>query len=87
MFFLPHDQNSSHGPLFLFEFGTFICCVGAIYVCLGKVYIRPHDWRNSNRGGWIYRKKEPSRFWRSLGWYFIPGLALIGLYFCLVGGH
>ena len=63
MFVLQRDLNSSHDSfVFLLEFGIFFCCIGAIYACLGRVYIRPNGWRNSNRGGWIYRKSEPNDF-------------------------
>ena len=43
---------------------------------MGKAWIRG--------GGWIYRAREPKRFWCYVAMYFLGGVGMIGYYFYLV---
>lgn len=60
----------------LFDFGMFLLLLGLVYTYLGKVGLRG--------GGWIYRAKEPRRYWRAVTTYYIVGVLLIGLFLCEV---
>lgn len=59
-------------PYTLFDFGMFLLFLVVLYTYLGKVGLRG--------GGWIYRAKEPGRYWRAVAACFLSGVFLIGLF-------
>jgi hypothetical protein len=56
----------SHGPLI---FGVGLLLYGLVYTCMGESYERFY--------GWIYRSKEPTKFWWSVGNYYFFGIFFI----------
>ena len=56
--------------------GVVLLLAAVIWTCTGKVLTRFH--------GWVYRAKEPRRFWWEVAIYYLSGVAFIGLYFYAV---
>jgi hypothetical protein len=63
-------------PQTLLIFALFLGCLVAVQTNMGKAWIRG--------GGWIYRAREPKRFWCYVAMYFLGGVGMIGYYFYLV---
>lgn len=59
-------------PYTLFDFGMFLLFLAVLYTYLGKVGLRG--------GGWIYRAKEPRRYWWAVAAYYLGGVFLIGFF-------
>jgi uncharacterized membrane protein len=59
-----------HEPLMFFTFGMFVLLLGFIQTYLGKAWLRS--------GGWIYRTKQPIRYWSTVAMYFLCGALSIG---------
>ena len=57
-------------PHGLLLFGVSLLLLGVVYTCMGVSYER------FNR--WIYRSKEPKKFWWSVAGYYLLGI------FCIV---
>ena len=56
----------SHGLLI---FGVALLFFGVVYTCMGESYERFY--------GWIYRSKEPKKFWWSVAMYYLFGIFFI----------
>jgi len=63
-------------PYTLFDFGIFLIFLGALYTDIGKAYVRFH--------GWVYRAKEPKRYWSEVAMYYLGGVAVIGYFWYVV---
>ena len=59
-------------PYTLFDSGMIMLIMAVIYTYVGKVGLRG--------GGWIYRAKEPRRYWRAVAMCYLSGVFLIGLF-------
>ena len=66
-------------PYVFFTFGTFLLFLGTVQTYLEKAWLRG--------GGWIYRAKEPRRYWVTVATYYLCGAASIGLFWYLVNVH
>jgi hypothetical protein len=59
-------------PYTLFVAGMFILFLAVLYTYTGKAWIRFH--------GWVYRAKEPKRYWLEVAAYYVGGVFLIGIF-------
>ena len=59
-------------PYAFFTVGMVFLFVAVLYTYIGKA------WSRSNT--WIYRTKEPTRYWLEVGSYYLVGIGLIGLF-------
>jgi len=59
-------------PCGFFTFGMLLIFLGMVYTYCGKAYVRFQ--------GWVYRTKEPKRYWGEVVTYYILGAVLIGLF-------
>jgi hypothetical protein len=60
-------------PYMLFDFGVFLIFLGTVFFSMGKAYERG--------GGWVYRDKEPKRFWWAIALYYLGGFLCLGFFF------
>jgi hypothetical protein len=56
-------------PYGFFTFGMFLILLGLVQTYMGKAWLRA--------GGWIYRAKEPTRYWLTVVMYFLCGVLSI----------
>jgi len=56
-------------PYGFLTFGMFLILLGLIQAYIRKAWLRA--------GGWIYRAKEPKRYWLTVASYFLFGLLSI----------
>lgn len=63
-------------PYGFFTFGMFLILLGLIQAYLGKAWLRA--------GGWIYRAKQPIRYWVTVAMYFLCGVLSIVFFLCEV---
>jgi hypothetical protein len=49
--------------------GIALIVLGVVYTCMGKAYVRFHDWVN--------RADDPKRYWLEVASYFVVGAGLI----------
>jgi len=49
--------------------GIVFLLLAILYTCIGKAWSRSYTW--------IYRTKEPVRYWLEVGAYYLVGLGLI----------
>jgi hypothetical protein len=63
-------------PYGFFTFGTFVILLGLIQTYLGKAWLRG--------GGWIYRAKQPIRYWVTVATCYLVGIGLIAFFLCEV---
>ena len=59
-------------PYGFFTFGMFLLLLAMVYTYTGKAYVRFQ--------GWVYRAKEPKRYWGEVVTYYLLGAAFIGLF-------
>jgi hypothetical protein len=59
-------------PYAFFTAGTFVLFLAVVYTYTGKAWIRFH--------GWVYRVKEPKRYWLEVAMYYLGGFFLIGIF-------
>lgn len=59
-------------PYAFFTAGMVFLFVAVLYTYIGKA------WNRYN--AWIYRAKEPKRYWSEVGSYYIVGIVLIGVF-------
>ena len=59
-------------PYTLFDFGIFLIFLGALYTDIEKVWVRFY--------GWVYRAKEPKRYWIEVALYYFGGVFFIWLF-------
>jgi hypothetical protein len=59
-------------PNTVFTFGVFLLFLAVVYTYTGKAWIRFQRW--------VYRAKEPKRYWLEVATYFLCGVGLIMLY-------
>ena len=64
-----HHQS----PYSLLAFGLFLVLLAAIYLYMGKAWIRFN--------GWVYLAEEPKRYWLEVGTYVIIGFLCVGWFF------
>ena len=64
-------------PLIFLAFGMFLILLSLIQTYLGKAWLRG--------GGWIYRAKQPIRYWLTVAMCFLCGVLSVG--FCLFEVH
>lgn len=61
-------------PYGFFTFGMFLIFLGLVQTYLGKAWLRG--------GGWIYRAKEPKRYWLTVATYYLCGLLSVVFFLC-----
>jgi len=59
-------------PYGFFTFGMFLIFLGLVQTYLGKAWLRGGDW--------IYRTKEPRRYWLTVGMFYLCGLLSVALF-------
>lgn len=59
-------------PYIFFTAGMFVIFLAVVYTYTGKAWIRFH--------GWVYRVKEPKRYWLEVAMYYLGGFFLIGIF-------
>lgn len=59
-------------PYTLFDFGIFLLFLAAVYTYIGKAWNRG--------GGWVYRAKEPKRYWWEVATYYLGGIGVIAYF-------
>jgi hypothetical protein len=58
-------------PYTLLTSGVFILCLALIYTYIGKAWARTC---------WVYRAKEPRRYWFEVAMYYLVAVGLLGLF-------
>jgi len=59
-------------PYGFFTFGMFLIFLGLVQTYMGKSWVRG--------GGWVYRAKEPKRYWSNVATCYLGGVFLIGIF-------
>jgi hypothetical protein len=59
-------------PYGFFTFGMFLIFLGLVQTYLGKAWLRG--------GGWIYRAKEPIRYWTTVATFYLFGLLSVAFF-------
>jgi hypothetical protein len=65
-------------PYTLADAGMLFIFLGALYTDIEKVWVRFY--------GWVYRAKEPKRYWVEVSMYYLVGIGLIAYFYLLVSG-
>jgi hypothetical protein len=70
------DWHSQLPPYSLLILGAISFSAAVVWTCTGKAWVRFH--------GWVYRAKEPNRFWWEVAMYYLGGVFFIGYFLYLV---
>jgi hypothetical protein len=65
-------DSDSGLPYGVFWFGVFPIFLGGVYASTGQAWVRFQ--------GWVYRAKDPKKFWWEIAWYCLGGVCCIGYY-------
>jgi RsiW-degrading membrane proteinase PrsW (M82 family) len=76
MLFTPDWNSPIRSPYFYLVVGLIAFSAAVIWTCTGKAWIRFH--------GWVYRAREPKRFWWEVAMDCLIGVIFIGIFLSLI---